>query len=89
MSDQADVPGEHIPIDAPEITDYDRAHFKQYIMMLDGDAAGAPWEEIMRVAFQVDPAAEPDRCKRRYDAHLARAKWMTRQGYKGLLNARK
>ena len=85
MSDPADVPGEHIPIDAPAITDYDRAHFKHYIMMLDGEAAGASWQEIMRIVFEVDPDADPLRWKGRFEAHLARARWMTREGYTHLL----
>lgn len=87
MSDTADIPGQDIPIDAPSITDYDRAHFKQYIIILDGDAAGASWQEIMRFAFKVDPETTPDRFKARFDAHLARAKWMTREGYKHLLDS--
>ena len=89
MSDPADVPGEHIPLDTAELTDYDRAHFKHYIMMLDGDAAGASWQEIMRIVFQVDPDADPARCKSRFDAHLSRARWMTREGYKHLLDGQR
>ncbi len=88
MSEPADVPGEQIPIDGPGITDYDRAHLKEYVMMLDGDAVGASWEEIMRVVFKVDPEADPSRFKARFDAHLARARWMTREGYKHLLDSR-
>lgn len=89
MSDPADVPGVHIPIDAPDITDYDRAHFKQYIMMLDGDAAGASWQEIMRTVFKVDPDTDPARLQSRFDAHLARARWMTREGHRHLLDSQR
>lgn len=89
MSDPADVPGEHIPVPSPDITDYDRAHLKEYTMMLDGDAAGAPWQEIMRIVFKVDIAADPARFKSRFDAHLARAQWMTREGYKQLLDSQR
>lgn len=74
-----------MPIEAPELTDYDRAHHKQYLMILDGDAAGAPWQEVMRVAFSIDPDADPVSAKKSYDAHLARAKWMISVGYRHLL----
>ena len=78
---------EPVPKVKAAITEYDRAHLKHYIMMLDGDAAGAPWQEIMRIVFKVDPEADPTRFKRRFDAHLARAKWMTREGYNHLLDS--
>jgi hypothetical protein len=89
MSDPADVPGEDIPVVSSGITDYDRAHFKEYIMMLDGDAAGASWQVIMRIVFKVDPDADPPRFKSRFDAHLARARWMTDEGYKHLLDSQR
>jgi hypothetical protein len=33
----------------------------------------------------IDPAREPQRARRAFDTHLARAKWMTGHGYRYLL----
>lgn len=85
MTDPNSPPAIDMPVDAPELTDYDRAHLKQYLMVLDGDAAGAPWQEIMQIVFNVGPDADPASAKERYDAHLARARWMTSVGYRHLL----
>jgi hypothetical protein len=35
--------------------------------------------------LHIDPDREPDRAKHAFDSHLARAKWMTDQGYRHLL----
>ena len=85
MTDPKSTTAVDRPTDAPELTDYDRTHLKQYLMILDGDAAGATWQEIMRVVFNIDPDADSALSKRRYDAHLARARWMTSVGYRHLL----
>lgn len=85
MSDPVNPPAHDVPTDSPELTDYDRAHFKEYLMILDGDAAGASWQEIMRIVFKIDPDADPSLAKSSYDAHLARAKWMTQVGFRHLL----
>ncbi len=74
-----------LPTDSPELTDYDRAHLQVYIQLLDADAAGIPWQEVVRLISNLDPIADPATAKRSYDAHLARAQWMTRVGYQLLL----
>lgn len=68
-----------------DLTGYDRSHLKLYMRLLDAAAAGAPWEEAVQVLFGLDPAREPERCRRIHDSHLARARWMTHTGYRHLL----
>tara|TARA_R110000772_G_scaffold116648_5_gene221828 strand:+ start:518 stop:787 length:270 start_codon:yes stop_codon:yes gene_type:complete len=67
------------------LTDYDRTHLKLYLRLLDAEADGAGWQEVVEVLFKIDPTIDPDRARRMYDAHLARARWMTEQGYRDLL----
>lgn len=68
-----------------QLTDYDRAHLKTYIRLLDAEADGANWKEVVRVIFGLDPAREPERAERIHTSHLSRARWMTESGYRGLL----
>jgi len=70
---------------APMVTDYDKAHLKLYLRLLDADAEGAAWEQVARLLLDIDPVAERDRALRRHETHLARARWMTDQGYLDLL----
>jgi hypothetical protein len=35
--------------------------------------------------LHIDPEREPDRAKRTWESHLARAKWVTENGYRHLL----
>ena len=49
------------------------------------DAQNADWREVARVVLHLDPEPEPDRARRAFDSHLARAKWMTEHGYRLLL----
>jgi hypothetical protein len=75
----------------PPITDrvnaYDERHFVTYLRLLDADAEGADWREVVQVVFGIDPAQEPDRAKTVHDSHLARARWMTETGYRHLLES--
>lgn len=70
------------------LTDYDRAHLPIYMRLLDAADAGAPWDEAARIVLGIDPTREPDRAKRAYDSHLARARWMMDHGYRHLLQRR-
>ena len=76
----------------PPLTDrvnsYDECHLVTYLRLLDADREGASWQEAVRIIFDIDPEADPDRAKRMYDTHLARARWMTVAGYKHLLQSR-
>jgi len=69
----------------PSLTVYDDEHAVTYIRMLDADAEGADWWEVSRIVLHIDPQREPDRARRAFESHLARARWMTREGYRQLL----
>ena len=68
-----------------ELTEYDRAHIKLYMRLLDAADDGAEWTEAVNVLFGIDPAQEPERARQVHDSHLARARWMTQSGYRQLL----
>jgi hypothetical protein len=68
-----------------ELTDYGRSHVKLYMRLFDADADGADWREVVKVLFGIDPTKEPERARQVHDSHLARARWMTRTGYRQLL----
>ena len=70
------------------LTDYDRAHLAIYARLLDATADGASWEEVAYIVLGIDPRAEHSRAKQAYDTHLARARWLTAQGYKEFLGDR-
>ncbi|WP_027164751.1 DUF2285 domain-containing protein [Mesorhizobium sp. WSM3224] len=78
-------PFDHIAPTGDELTDYDRNHIKLYMRLFDADADGADWREVVKVLFGIDPAKEPQRARHVHDTHLARARWMTRTGYRHLL----
>lgn len=75
------------PPAGPSVTDYDRAHLKVYLRLLDADAERASWEEVSRLLLDTDPARDRERARLRYETHLARARWMTDQGYLDLLKS--
>ena len=72
----------------PALTAYDQAHLKLYLRLLDAEADGATWEEVVELLFGLDPAADPNRAAKIHAAHLARAKWMTENGFCELLGPR-
>ena len=67
------------------VTAYDERHFVTYLRVLDAEAEGADWREIVAIVFGLDPSVDPDRARRVYESHLDRARWMTSHGYKDLL----
>ncbi len=73
------------PPPGPELTAYDHAHLVLYLRLLDAARDGADWREVVQVLFALDPAQDPERCRQVYEAHLARAQWMTQHGYRELL----
>jgi Uncharacterized conserved protein (DUF2285) len=73
------------PPQSDDITEYDNAHFKTYIMLLDAAADGADWKEVVGGIFGINPDDNPRACREMYDNHLARARWMTEVGYRKLL----
>ena len=66
------------------LTPYDQEHAVTYMRMLDADAEAADWREVAQIVL-IDPEREPDRARQAFDSHLARARWMTRYGYRLLL----
>ncbi len=78
--------------DSPPLTDsvnaYDEAHLATYLRLLDAVEEGADWREVAEIVFGLNVDADPDRAKRMHDSHLARARWMTEQGYQHLLRSR-
>jgi hypothetical protein len=69
----------------PVLTGYDEQHLVTYLRLLDADAEGADWREVANVVLHLDPEREPERARRAWESHLARAKWMTYSGYRHLL----
>ncbi len=64
----------------PELTAYDEEHVVTYIRLLQAEGEGADWREVARVILHMDPERDPERARRAYQSHLARAKWVTEQG---------
>ena len=73
------------PPESGELTDYDRSHLSAYLRPLDAANEGADWREAVQIIFGLDPADSPLSARAIYDSHLARARWMTRTGYRNLL----
>jgi hypothetical protein len=67
------------------LTPYDHEHLITYLRLLDANADGADWREVVRIVLHRDPEREPDRARRSLESHLSRAKWMTASGYQQLL----
>jgi predicted GNAT family N-acyltransferase len=72
---------------ASDLTGYDQEHLVTYLRLLDAEADGAEWTEVSRIVLHIDPSREPERARRAFETHLARAKWMTEHGYRHLLTA--
>lgn len=75
------------PPDSDTLTDYDHAHMVLYLRLFDAAEEGADWREVVKILFDLDPKADPERCRGVYDSHLARARWMTEHGYRELLKS--
>lgn len=73
------------PPEGGRVTPYDERHLTMYLRLLDAEADGADWREVVSVVFGLDPEREPERAKTVHDSHLARARWMTTDGYRHLL----
>lgn len=79
---------EDCPPDCLRVTPYDESHLVTYLRLLDADAEGADWREVVAIIFGLDPAEDPERAKTVHESHLARARWMTQIGYRFLLEPR-
>jgi hypothetical protein len=67
------------------LTGYDEQHLITYLRLLDADAEGADWCDVARIVLHLDPAENSEHAKRIWASHLARARWMTENGYRHLL----
>lgn len=63
------------------ITIYDERHFITYLRLLDAKAEGADWKEVARIVLHRDPVSDEARTRRCWESHLARAQWLSREGY--------
>jgi hypothetical protein len=70
------------------LTSYDQQHLVTYLRLLDADADVADWQEVAKIVLLIDPEREPDRARRAWESHLARAKWLTENGYRHLARRR-
>lgn len=68
-----------------EITAYDERHFVTYLRLLDAETDGADWTEVARIVLHRDPTSETVRARTCWESHLARARWMTKTGYRKIL----
>ena len=79
-------------LDAPPnevcVTGYDLAHAIHYLRLLDAAAEDADWREVATLVLGLDCEADPEWARHVHAAHLERARWMTREGYKHLLTDR-
>jgi len=73
------------PQSSPALITYDKEHLIVYTRLLDAEADGADWMEASLIVLRIDPIREPTRARRAWETHLARAKWMTENGYRQLL----
>ncbi|MCK1410410.1 DUF2285 domain-containing protein [Bradyrhizobium sp. 76] len=70
---------------ASQLTSYDEQHAVTYMRLLDAEADNADWREVVRIVLGIDPTLDPDRARRTFESHLARAKWAARHGFRHLL----
>jgi hypothetical protein len=85
QSPPLDPPIYDSPPNNPVLTGYDQQHLITYLRLLDADADGAEWQEIARVVLHLDPTGDPEGARHIWASHLARARWMTENGYQHLL----
>jgi hypothetical protein len=56
-----------------------------YMRVLDADQQGADWRDVSRIVLRIDPETDGDRARMAFESHLSRARWMTEQDYRQLL----
>jgi Uncharacterized conserved protein (DUF2285) len=83
---QAKTKLKKFPPVSPTVTDYDHAHHATYLRLLDADNEGADWQEVARVVLELDPQSDPETAKAIWERHLTRARWMSEQGYRQLID---
>lgn len=81
----ANSPISDLAPDGPDLTAYDRDQMPTYLRLIDAADDGADWREAVEIIFGVDPNADIERARATYDSHLARARWISAQGYHSLV----
>ena len=71
-----------VPPDGDQLTAFDRAHLTVYLRLLDAEPAKIEWRISALDILGVDPSEETANARRIFDAFCARARWMTRVGYR-------
>ncbi|GAB1715781.1 MAG: hypothetical protein NTAFB05_08230 [Nitrobacter sp.] len=69
----------------PDITPYDEQHYVTYLRLLDASRDGADWAEVSRIVLRRDPIAEELRTRHCWESHLVRAEWLSKGGYRRIL----
>lgn len=69
----------------PTITAYDQQHYVTYMRLLDASRDNANWVEVARIILHRDPVREEARTRRCWESHLARAQWLSKGGYRRIL----
>lgn len=69
----------------PGITRYDEQHYVTYMRLLDASRDNADWMEVARIVLHRDPIVEEARTRRCWESHLARAQWLSKGGYRHIL----
>lgn len=88
MSATGTTPISDLAPQGDDLTDYDHAHMTLYLRLFDAAESGASLQEVSQILFGIDADKEPERARKIYDSHLARARWMTEHGYRKLLEGR-
>ncbi|TPI54217.1 DUF2285 domain-containing protein [Mesorhizobium sp. B3-1-3] len=68
------------PPDLAAVTAYDVAHIATFAALLVAEAQAADWRHVARVILNIDPQREPERARRIWASHLARARWLATRG---------
>ena len=72
------------PVD-DTLTPYDRTHFKLYLQLLDAEQQNIDWQTAVTGIMNLDP--KETTAKFCWQSHLQRAKWMSKSGYRQLLDS--
>ncbi|MDQ7250530.1 hypothetical protein [Dongia sedimenti] len=70
---------------ADALTPYDEAHFAIYLSLLHASGEGTSEAEMCRNILGVDLETEPDRAKSMLQSHLDRARWLSTDGRRRIL----
>jgi hypothetical protein len=86
MTNELPVPpvAEMAPTDAI-LTKYDEQHLTTYLRLLDAEDAQADWEEAAQIVLKLDTKADKPKARLTWESHLARAHWLTNNGYRLLV----